>query len=161
MRADRNSGGVCQSNCAGLPVVPFNQLPKGAGIPYNQSFLTGHSTIIPTNEIVVFQPRFGLTWSPKGENTVIRAGVGLFTDLYPGTVLSNINTNFPQVNLWTVPGGSLAWDLNSPATTAFPGSGVSRVQQCNSAFTNNYFSGGNLNTYLAAAPNCGGSVPNL
>jgi hypothetical protein len=28
------------------------------------------------------------------------------------------------------------------------------VQQCNSAFNHNYFSGGNLNTYVAAAPNC-------
>ena len=154
LRADRNSGGACQHNCAGLPVTPFNDLAHGANIPYNQSFLTGLKTIIPRNELIVFQPRFGLAWSPGGKNTVIRAGVGLFSDLYPGTVLSGIDTNFPQVNLWAVPGGSLAWDLNSPTTTAFPGSGVAVVQTCNGIFANNFNTGGNLNTYTAAAPNC-------
>jgi hypothetical protein len=149
LRADRNSGGVCQHNCAGLPVVPFQDLVKGADIPYNQSYLTGQKTIIPSNEMISFQPRFGLAYSINSK-TVIRTGVGLFTDLYPGTILSGIDTNFPQVNLWAVPApanGTLAWDLNS--STSFPNSGVSLVRQCNSAFTANYNNGGSLTTYLA------------
>ena len=149
LRADRNSGGVCQHHCAGLPVNPFNDLQHGADIPYNQSFQTGLKTIIPSNEMVAFQPRFGMAWTPAGDKTVIRAGVGLFADLYPGTVLSAIDTNFPQVNLWAVPGGSLAWDMKSPSSTTFPGSGVALVQQCNSAFNTNYYNGGSLTTYLA------------
>jgi Carboxypeptidase regulatory-like domain/TonB-dependent Receptor Plug Domain len=151
LRADRNSGGVCQHHCAGLPVTEFDQLPHGANIPYNQSFQTGLTTIAPNNEKVVFQPRFGLAWTPWGKNTVIRTGVGLFTDLYPGVILSGIDTNFPQVNLWSVPGPSgLAWDLQSPSATAFPNSSVSIVQQCNTLFNNNFFSGGNLTTYQAS-----------
>jgi hypothetical protein len=154
LRADRNSGGACQHHCAGLPVTPFNDLAHGASIPYNQSFRTGLTTIIPGNELVVFQPRLGIAWTPWGKNTVVRTGVGLFSDLYPGTVLSGFDTNFPQVNLWTVPGGSLAWDLKSPAASAFPGSGVAVVQNCNGQFTSNFNSGGNLNTYETLAPNC-------
>ncbi len=161
MRADRNSGGACQHNCAGLPVAPFPDLAHGADIPYNQSFQTGLKTILPGNELVVFQPRFGIAWTPRSSNTVIRTGVGLFSDLYPGTVLSGIDTNFPEVNLWTVPGGSLAFDLNSPSATAFPGSGVALVQQCNTAFTNNYSNGGNLNTFLASAPAACATTPTL
>jgi hypothetical protein len=149
LRADRNSGGVCQHHCAGLPVTPFNEMLHGADIPYDQSFATGNKTIIPSNELISFQPRFGLAWTPWGDKTVIRTGVGLFTDLYPGSILSPIDTNFPQVNLWVPPGGNLAWDLNTPASTAFPTSGVSLVQQCNSAFTSNYYNGGNLNSFLA------------
>ncbi len=149
LRADRNSGGICQHHCAGLPVTPFNDLLHGADIPYDQSFLTGNKTIIPSNELISFQPRFGVAWTPWGDKTVIRTGIGLFTDLYPGTILSPIDTNFPQVNLWTVPGGSLAWDLKSPASSTFPGSGVSITQQCNSAFASNYNTGGNLTTFLA------------
>jgi Carboxypeptidase regulatory-like domain/TonB-dependent Receptor Plug Domain len=152
LRADRNSGGVCQHACASLPETEFTSLPHGADIPYNQSFLTGNTTIIPNVELVAFQPRFGLAWTPWGDKTVIRTGIGLFSDLYPGTVLSNIDTNFPQVNLWNVPdpaSGSLAWDLQPPSTTAFPTSGVSLVQTCNTAFTNNYNSGGSLTSYLA------------
>jgi hypothetical protein len=149
LRADRNSGGACQHNCASLPIVPFTQLAHGASVPYNQSFQTGRKTIIPSNEMVAFQPRFGLAWSPWGDKTVIRTGIGLFADLYPGTILSPIDTNFPQVNIWNVPGGSVAWDLKPPATTGFPGSGVSLVQQCNTAFNSNYFAGGSLTSFLA------------
>ena len=149
LRAERNSGGVCQHHCAGLPVTPFDNMQHGSDIPYNQSFQTGLKTIIPGNELVVFQPRFGLAWTPWDSKTVIRTGVGLFADLYPGTILSPINTNFPQVNLWTVPGGTLAWDMKSPSSTTFPTSGVALIQECNSAFNSNYFNGGSLTTYLA------------
>jgi hypothetical protein len=176
LRADRNSGGVCQTSCASLPVTPFNESAHGATIPYDESFPTGNKTIIPGIEKVVFEPRFGLAWSPLGQNTVIRAGVGLFTDLYPGGLLSLFDTNFPQVNLFNVPTGSVAFDLASPGSTAFPGSGVNLVTQCNSAFLSNYNSGGSLTTggssgggYAGAAQPFGGclnaqgalSVPNL
>src|SRR5271156_4056507 len=176
LRPDRTSGGVCQSSCASLPVTPFNDLAHGATIPYDESFVTGNKTIIPDIEKVVFEPRFGLAWSPIGQNTVIRAGVGLFTDLYPGGLLSLFDTNFPQVNLFNVPTGSVAFDLAPPGSTAFPGSGVNLVTQCNGAFLSNYNSGGSLTTggssgggYAGAAAPFGGclnaqgalSVPNL
>jgi Carboxypeptidase regulatory-like domain/TonB-dependent Receptor Plug Domain len=176
LRADRNSGGICQSSCASLPVTPFNDLPHGATIPFDESFVTGNKTIIPGIEKVVFEPRFGLAWSPIGQNTVIRGGVGLFTDLYPGGLLSLFDTNFPQVNLFNVPTGSVAFDLAAPGSTAFPGSGVNLVTQCNGAFLSNYNSGGSLTTggssgggYAGAAQPFGGclnaqgalSVPNL
>ncbi len=176
LRADRNSGGICQSSCASLPVSAFNDLPHGATIPYDESFITGNKTIIPGIEKVVFEPRFGLAWSPIGQNTVIRGGVGLFTDLYPGGLLSLFDTNFPQVNLFNVPTGSVAFDLAPPGSTAFPGSGVNLVTQCNGAFLSNYNSGGSLTTggssgggYAGAAQPFGGclnaqgalSVPNL
>ena len=176
LRADRNSGGVCQTACASLPATAFNNLPHGPTIPYDESFPTGNKTIIPGIEKVVFEPRFGLAWSPIGQNTVLRAGVGLFTDLYPGGLLSLFDTNFPQVNLFDVPTGSVAFDLAPPASTAFPGSGVNLVTQCNGAFLSNYNSGGSLTTggssgggYAGAAAPFGGclnaqgalSVPNL
>jgi Carboxypeptidase regulatory-like domain len=154
LRADRNSGGACQHSCASLPVNAFTDIAHGADIPYDQSFQTGLTSIIPNVEKVVFQPRFGMAWTPWDNKTVLRAGVGLFSDLYPGAILSAIDTNFPQVNLWNVPGGTLAWDLKSPSTTAFPTSGVAIVQACNTAFTSNYYNGGNLNTYQSVAPNC-------
>ena len=65
-------------------------------------------------KMVAFQPRFGLAWSPWGDKTVIRTGVGLFADLYPGTVLSPIDTNFPQLNLWNIAGGKRSLGLEAP-----------------------------------------------
>ncbi len=150
LRADRNSGGVCQADCAGLPVTPFTDMPHGATIPYSAadggSFETGNHTIIPGIEKVVFEPRLGFAWSPLGANTVLRGGVGLFTDLYPGIILSAYDSNFPQTNLWSVPAGTLAFDTLAPGSTAFPGSGPNVVTQCNTAFLSNYNTGGSLTT---------------
>ncbi|MGA8677106.1 MAG: carboxypeptidase-like regulatory domain-containing protein, partial [Candidatus Acidiferrales bacterium] len=176
LRADRNSGGACQSNCATLPVTPFSDMPHGADVPYNASFpggsfQTGLKSILPNVEKVVFEPRFGFAWTPLGDKTVLRGGIGLFTDLYPGEILGNYTTNFPQVNAWNVAAGGLAFDLNAPASSAFPNSGVAVVQQCNGAFASNFASGGNLNSYQSLANSIPGNclsaatgnliVPNL
>ena len=161
LRADRNSGGACQKACASLPEAPFNQSAHDPTVPYSTSFPTGNTTIIPNIEKVVFEPRIGMAWSPLDQNTVIRAGIGLFPDLYPGTILSAYDTNFPQVNLWNVPAGTVAWDLQGPGATAFPTSGVNVVQQCNSAFATNYKTGGSLTTGGSSGGGYAGAVSGI
>jgi hypothetical protein len=151
-RLDRNSGGVCQSNCASLTTVPFPQLPHDPTIPFNQMVTGGQSNILRSIENVVFEPRVGFAWTPFGDKTVIRGGVGLFTDLYPGTILDNFTTNFPQVVSFSIPGGTV-----DPSEM---GSGVNLVQSCNSAFQTAFTSGQNLAQYTAAAP-AGCGVPPL
>jgi hypothetical protein len=152
LRADRNSSGVCQSNCTTLPSSPFDQLSHDPTISYNQAFVTGQHSILPGVEKVVFQPRFGLAWSPVGPGPVIRAGIGLFTDLYPGTILDLYTTNFPQVTSFNLPSGSVAFNE--------AGSGATLLGLCNSAFQTAYNSGGTLGSFQSAAP-AGCAVPNL
>lgn len=162
LRADRNSGGVCQHDCATRPIAPFGEMPHGADIPYNAAFpggtfQTGLHNILPDVEKVVFEPRLGFAWSPLGDKTVFRGGVGLFTDLYPGEILGFYTTNFPQFNPWNVAAGNLAFDLQPNSSTAFPNSGVNVIQQCNGAFTTNFNTpGGNLNTYSGLASGIAG-----
>ncbi|HEY2455796.1 MAG TPA: carboxypeptidase regulatory-like domain-containing protein [Candidatus Acidoferrum sp.] len=151
IRVDRNSGGVCQSNCASLPAQRFQDLSHDPTIPFNQMVTGNQSNVLRDVEKFVVEPRMGFAWSPNGDKTVIRGGAGLFTDLYPGTILDNFTTNFPQVVSFSTPGGTV------DPTEA--GSGVSSVQACNSAFQNAYSSGQNLGQYLAAGPGCG--VPPL
>ena len=55
LRADRNSSGVCQSNCTTLPSSPFDKLSHDSTIPYNQAFITGQHSILPNVEKVVFR----------------------------------------------------------------------------------------------------------
>jgi len=152
LRADRNSGGACQHDCASLPTVPFQQLPHDANIPFNQMIDT-RTSILRDVEKVVFQPRVGFAWTPRGNDTVIRGGVGLFSDLYPGSILDNITTNFPQVLSFSVPGGTV--DPNQP------GSGASIVQGCNTSFRNAFNSGQTVSQYAAAAPACAAALPPL
>ncbi|MGA7853390.1 MAG: carboxypeptidase regulatory-like domain-containing protein [Candidatus Acidiferrales bacterium] len=160
-RLDRNSGGVCQKSCASLPAVPFTGTTQDPTVPYDVSYPTGFKNIIPNMEKVVFEPRIGVAWTPFGQNTVIRAGVGQFSDLYPGGILSSYDINFPQVNRFNVPIGSVAFDTLPPGSTAFPGSGVNLVTQCNGAFLSNYNNGGNLAGYQAAAAPIGGCLNGL
>ncbi|HWZ26871.1 MAG TPA: TonB-dependent receptor, partial [Verrucomicrobiae bacterium] len=153
LRADRNSGGVCQSNCVSIPTLPFQQLSHDAAIPFNQMVTAGQSSILRDVEKVVFQPRAGFAWSPLGEKTVIRGGIGLFSDLYPGTILDNFTTNFPEVTSFSIPGGAV-----NPAQA---GSGVNLVQTCNSAFQTAFHGGQTLAQYQAAAPACAAALPPL
>jgi outer membrane receptor protein involved in Fe transport len=153
LRADRNSGGICQSNCVSVPTLPFQNLSHTASIPFNQMVTAGRSSILRDVEKVVFEPRVGFAWSPLGDKTVIRGGIGLFTDLYPGSILDNFTTNFPEVTSFSIPGGTV-----NPAET---GSGVNLVQSCNSAFQTAFQGGQNLAQYQAAAPTCAKALPPL
>jgi outer membrane receptor protein involved in Fe transport len=143
LRIDRNSPGACLSNCASRTAVPFTQLDHNSALPYNQMVVSGFHQILPNIQAVVWQPRLGFAWSPANKGFVVRGGVGLFSDLYPGLLLGNFTTNFPQVNAWSVPGGTI-----SPG----PGSGATLVAACNAAFIQNYKTGGNLPSYLGSAP---------
>jgi len=153
MRADRNSGGVCKANCVSLPTLPFQNLSHDVSIPFNQMVTAGRSSILRSVENVVFEPRVGFAWSPLGNNTVIRGGVGLFTDLYPGSILDNFTTNFPEVVSFSVPGGTV-----NPTD---PGSGVNLVRACNTAFQTAFNTGQTVAQYSAAAPNCAAALPPL
>ena len=153
MRADRNSGGVCKSDCVSIPTLPFQNLSHNADIPFNQMVTNGRSSVLRSVEKVVFEPRVGFAWTPMNEKTVIRGGIGLFTDLYQGSILDNFTTNFPQVVSFSVPGGSV-----DPSGAA---SGVSLVQGCNTAFNTAFNSGQTLAQYQTAAPSCAAALPPL
>ena len=153
LRADRNSGGICQSNCVSIPTLPFQNLSHDASVPFNQMVTTGQSSVLRDVEKVVFEPRAGFAWTPAGNNTVVRGGIGLFTDLYPGSILDDFTTNFPQVVSFSVPGGTV------DPTEA--GSGVSLVQGCNTAFRSAFNGGQTLAQYQAAAPSCASALPPL
>ena len=152
LRADRNSGGVCQHDCASIPALPFQNLSHDASVPFNQ-MVNVQSSILRDIEKVVLQPRFGFAWTPKGSDTVIRGGIGLFSDLYPGSILDNYTINFPEVLNFSVPGGTV-----DPSEA---GSGVSLVQGCNTAFRTAFNSGQTVGQYAAAAPACASALPPL
>ena len=121
LRADRNSGGKCQTDCTSLSAVPFNLLDHSST---GSLYASPQGSILRSVENIVFEPRFGFAWTPWGQNTVLRGGVGLFTDLYPGTILDNYTTNFPQVNSISLAAGAI-----NPADS---NSGANIVLQCNS-----------------------------
>jgi hypothetical protein len=114
--------------------------------------VTVGSQILPDIEKVVFQPRVGFAYSPFGNKTVFRGGVGLFSDLYPGTLLNLFTRNFPVVTTFSLTTGAV-----SPAS---PNSAAALIAACNTAFQSNFNAGGTVGTFLALAP-AGCQPPNL
>jgi hypothetical protein len=149
LRADRNSNAVCQRNCFSRLVAPFGQLPHDPNVPYNQVIRTGLHRAFPNLEAVAWQPRIGFAYSPSRTNTVIRGGVGLFADLYPGTLVDLFARNSPNVNSFTVTSSTVPGLALAPGTTnnAF---GV--VQNFNSTFLSQFASGGTLANIQSAVP---------
>jgi hypothetical protein len=151
LRVDRNSPGSCSIGCATRTIAPFDTMPHSATIPFNQDFLSGFHQILPNVEKIVPEPRIGFAWTPFGDKTVFRGGVGLFTDLYPVAILNAYTTNFPQVNRFNIPAGTLAF--TNPATLG-DGSGAALAAACNTGFASAYASGATVGGYKAANPEC-------
>src|SRR4029077_2410228 len=105
LRLDRNSNESCRTNCFVLPNGDFvNGSSHDLSTPYNQSILAGQQSIFPSLERVVWEPRGGFAWTPGGSNgnTVIRGGVGIFSDLYPAQISTNLLSNPPSTAIWSV-----------------------------------------------------------
>ncbi|HEY4900603.1 MAG TPA: carboxypeptidase regulatory-like domain-containing protein [Terriglobales bacterium] len=95
LRIDRNSNPSCSQNCFARLVAPFSALPHDTTVPYNQVIQTGLSNAFPSIQPIVWNPRFGAAYNIF-PNTVIRGGIGLFSDLFPGTLVDRFITNAPN-----------------------------------------------------------------
>jgi hypothetical protein len=150
LRLDRNSDLTCLKNCFAKFAGGFDAISHDVSTPYNQSILTGQGHLFNGLERVVWEPRVGFTFSPKGRNTVIRGGVGIFSDLYPAQVTDLLVTNAPTVSVFLISGAGIP--------VFGPGGGFDLAATSNTAFHNAFASGGTLNSIKAQVP--GFSGPN-
>ncbi len=144
LRIDRNSNPSCAQNCFARLIAPFASLPHDATVPYNQVIQTGLSNAFPSIQPVVWNPRFGAAYNIF-PNTVIRGGIGLFSDLFPGTLVDRFITNAP--NDPTFGGGSsgaISFDV--------PGNIRSNAANSASVFKQNFASGATLAQMKALLP---------
>lgn len=117
LRADRNSNPVCQNDCFSNLVSQFTTLAHDPNTPYSTIINSNRHSAFQDLEKVALQPRVGFSWSPFGmKNTVLRGGLGLFSDLYQGVLITNLEANAPTVNAFALTGASLHAPL-APGTT--------------------------------------------
>ena len=143
LRVDRNSNAVCQTNCISRLADTFQQLNHDPSVPYNQMIRSGLHRTFPGLQAVAWQPRFGFAWN-LAQNTVLRGGVGIFSDLYPADLVDSFAANSPSRNQFTLAGLPLA-----PTEV---GSATSTIAACNTAFNSTFANGGTLADFTAAAP---------
>jgi outer membrane receptor protein involved in Fe transport len=148
LRVDRNSNMTCVENCFTKFNGGFDAISHDPNTPYNQSILTHQAHLFDSLERLVWQPRFGFTFSPKGENTVIRGGVGIFSDLYPAQVETLSLQNAPTVSVFLVNGAGI------PVFGS--GGAYDLAGTYNSVFRSAFASGGTLKSIQAQIPTFSG-----
>ncbi len=154
LRIDRNANPKCLTNCFSRPGVPFGSITDPTGtVPYNSMIRTGLSSAFPAVEPIALQPRLGIVYSPKSK-TVVRAGIGLFSDLFPATIISRFITNAPNIATFATNPSSTANVLPGD-----PGSVYAAVANSDSAFLASFANGGTYQSLASSVP--GFSRPNI
>ena len=97
IRFERTGNPYCVNHCFARLTEPFPGLSKDLSIPYNQSIQANQGYAFYGIEPVIPEPRLSLAYSPGwSRRTVFRAGIGLFSDLYPASFVGNLGGNAPN-----------------------------------------------------------------
>ena len=146
IRIDRNGNPTCGQHCFTRFMGPFSTLSHDPNQPYNAIIGTGLDSALPEIQPLVISPRLGLAYNVHN-NTVIRGGIGLFTDLYPAFIVDRFLTNAPNVSTFDANSGLIATDVNGAAV---PGSLNDANIRSNAAFQAGFANGATLTDLQAA-----------
>jgi Carboxypeptidase regulatory-like domain len=149
LRAEHYSNPVCQTNCIARLDGPFADVSHDPDQPYNEAINTGLHQALQNLQEVGWAPRFGFAWQPFGSshNLVVRGGIGIFYDQFPGQVIDNFSQNPPLYNTFVTYGAPVA-----QTQIAGGGNVYSIAADNNAAFTTGFANGATLAQIESSAP---------
>jgi carboxypeptidase family protein len=118
----------------------FDSIPHDVNQPLNAAIQTALGNVFSATPLAILQPRTAIAWQFQN-NTLLRAGFGLFSDILPGTIADVVGNNPPYVQSFE--GGLLGTVGGTGIAPAVPGSALTALSTAHQMFTSG-FSGGLL-----------------
>ena len=116
----------------------FDSISHDVNQPLNAAIQTGLGNVFSSTPLAILQPRTAIAWQfePK---TVLRAGLGGFSDILPGTVADVVGVNPPYVQ--TFQGGLLGTVGGTAIAPGVPSSAVDTTVAANQTFSSGFTQG--------------------
>ncbi len=135
VRVERNSNVSCSVNCLSNFGGNFFNLAASAPLnstsgAYNQQFKYNLANAFTHYQPFMIEPRVGFTWSPStSSKSVLRGGVGIFTDVFPGTIADNMLYNPPLTMAFFVANSGMAVNPTDPTSAQSQMAGANQTFQ--------------------------------
>jgi len=124
----------------------FESISHDVNQPLSAAIQTGERNLFFSTPLAILQPRTAVAWQLK-TNTLLRAGVGIFSDILPGSIADIAGANPPYVK--TFQGGLLGTVGGTAIAPGVPDSAVDATAAANQNFATGFLPG---ELSCAAAP---------
>lgn len=107
LRLEHASNPTCVNLCFANLGVPYSDsIPV---LPYNQLIQSGRRQAMFGYQNLQWEPRIGFAWQPFSNDSsmlksqlVVRGGIGIFNDIFPGQIADNLAQNSPLFNPFAI-----------------------------------------------------------
>jgi len=162
LRLEHASVPTCVNLCFAQLGVPYSDaIPV---LPYNQLIQSGRRQALLGYQNLQWEPRIGFAWQPFSNdsgwvksNVVVRGGIGIFNDIFPGQISDNLAQNAPLFNPFTILSSGIGGNCTGYLSPTQPGGNLfSCASAANTALLLAYQSG---QTTVPVTPNVTFTAP--
>ena len=116
----------------------FSSISHDVDQPLSDAIQTHLGKLFDSTPLAILQPRTAIAWQ-FGPNFILRTGIGLFSDIMPGSVADTVGMNPPYVRTFT--GGLLGTVGGAAIAPGVPNSAIDATIAANKAFGSGFAQG--------------------